>query len=99
MFFGYIFGRLTAYIKDSSLLDDETEGKFRPCPGEDFDLIMYKDGDKNEAQTIIHEEIHAVLDRLGFGQTKLPDDMEEQICQAVSVFIDETYRPKRKQKL
>lgn len=93
---GTIYGRLTAYVPLEGLMDEGSVAEFFPCEGEDFDIIFYDPEFKNVPQAILHEQIHAVFSRMGFNQTELSSDMEEQICETISVFILENYKLKEK---
>lgn len=88
---GFIYGRLTAYVPLPGMMIDGDVAEFFPCEGEEFDIIFYDPEFKNIPQAILHEQIHALFYRLGFNQTDLSGDMEEQICETVSVFILENY--------
>jgi hypothetical protein len=88
---GFIFGRLTAYVPIPGMMNDGDVAQFFPCEGEDFDIIFYDPDFKNITQAILHEQIHALFYRIGFGQTDLSSNMEEQICESISVFILENY--------
>lgn len=41
--------------------------------------------------TMVHELIHAALYRTGFGQTQMPHDLHEMICENISVAICENF--------
>ena len=41
--------------------------------------------------TILHEEIHAIFDRIGLNQTAHTSDFQEIICESISKFICENY--------
>lgn len=92
----HIFGRLTAYIPIEGLMDQGDVAEFFPCEGEDFDLIFFDPEFPNLKQALLHEEIHALLNRIGVLQESIPGGMEETICEAVSVFITESYGLKEK---
>ena len=98
MFFDFIFGRLIAYISDDGFLNDDEWARFKPCAGQDFDIIFYKEEDPLLERSLLHEEIHAALDRVGIG-LRLSEDLEENLCEALSIFLDETYEMKRRRKL
>lgn len=89
--FGYIFGRLIAYIPMPDLMDQGSVAEFIPCDGEEFDLVFYDPEFENIKQAILHEQIHALFYRIGLGQTDLSHDIEEQICETISVFLCENY--------
>ena len=93
----YIFGRLTAYVPIPGLMDNEGDvAEFLPCEGQDFDLIFYDPAYSNIKQALLHEEIHALLNRIGILQEGMPGGMEEVLCEAISVFLTESYNLKEK---
>jgi len=87
----YIFGRLTFYVEDESLDAKETTAKWQPLEGEEFDIIFINPKFQNPKQAILHEELHALFNRIGVHQTSMTEDMEESIVEAVSQFITEAY--------
>lgn len=52
------------------------------------------------AHTVLHEEFHAVWDRLGLGNTEISHDIQELIVDGLSKFVTEHYKlvdkPKKK---
>lgn len=52
-------------------------------------LILIDPQYPNKFQTLVHECIHAVLNRTGMGQTDLSKDQEELICENIATFINE----------
>lgn len=98
MILKHIFGRLTAIIEDDGPLDKEAgvAALFIPCEGEDFDLIFIDPACPNKLQAQLHEEIHAVLNRLGLNSTDLSSDAQEIICEGLSTYFTETYSLKEK---
>lgn len=87
----YIFGRLTFYVEDETLEAQDSIAIWKPLEGEEFDVIHLNPSFKNPAQAILHEELHALFNRIGVHQTSMTEDMEEQIVEAVSQFFCESY--------
>lgn len=94
MKFIHIMGRLTALIGDPSFLGEDDAAEWFPCRGEEFDLIFYRPLDPSLSQTLSHEYLHAVLDRMGFNQADVSRDIQEMIVDTIATFIDENYTPK-----
>lgn len=94
MEFIHIMGRLTALIGDPSFLGEGDVAEWFPCRGEEFDIILYRPGDPALSQTLNHEFLHAVLDRMGFNQTDIGQNIEEMIVDTIATFIDENYKLK-----
>jgi hypothetical protein len=94
----YIFGRLVAIVEDEGPLDKEAGvvALFIPCEGEEFDIIFVHPECKNKKQAILHEEIHAVLNRLGLNSTDLSLDAQEIICEGLATYFTEAYSLKEK---
>lgn len=92
----YIFGRLTAYVPIEGMMEDGDVAEWFPCEGEGFDIIFYDPKFANVKQALLHEEVHALVNRLCLHQTDLSSDLEEIICEAFSVFVDENYELKEK---
>jgi hypothetical protein len=48
--------------------------------------------------TLLHEMVHALFDRGGLAQTRIPSSLEEIICEQLSTIILENFEltPKRK---
>jgi hypothetical protein len=91
MKFIHIMGRLTALIEDAGHLGEGDVAEWFPCRGEEFDIIFYRPGDPALSQTLNHEFLHAVLDRIGFNQTDIGQNLEEMIVDTLATFIDENY--------
>lgn len=87
----YIFGRLTFYVSDTSLKKKGIVARWIPLEGEEFDIIKIDPYFKNPRQAIIHEEIHALFNRVGLHQTELSEEVEETIAETVSNFFTEMY--------
>lgn len=49
---------------------------------------------KNLQKVLVHEMIHAVLDRIGAHQLSISRDAEEIICEQLSVFLVEQFNLK-----
>jgi 16S rRNA G966 N2-methylase RsmD len=94
---GKIFGRTVAYVPLANLMkEDDTVAEFFPCEDQDFDIIFFDPEFKDQAQAIIHEEIHGVMNRTGIVQTSITQDVIEVICENVATYIAEAYELKRK---
>lgn len=94
----YIFGRPTAIIESQDPLDLEAgvQALFIPCEGEEFDLIFINPDCANKPQALLHEELHAILNRIGINSTDLNPDVQEMICESVSTYLLEAYTLKPK---
>lgn len=91
-----IMGRLTGYIPDKTLINDGANAAWEMCEGEPFDLIYYDPNCKILKQALLHEEFHAVLERIGFHQAGVSHEIEEMMVDALSTFICENYEIKEK---
>lgn len=49
---------------------------------------------KHKQQVILHEVLHALMDRIGAHQLNISRDAEEIICEQVSVFMVESLKIK-----
>ena len=78
--------------------------KFVDLTGQDFDglyngetqtiLIEKSLTGKHRQQVLVHEVIHAALDRIGIHQLNISRDAEEIICEQLSVFLVEEFNLK-----
>jgi hypothetical protein len=91
-----IFGRITAFIPVKGLMDEGDVAEFFPCPGQPFDLIFFDPKFPNPKQGLLHEEFHAVCERMGLNQTELSHDLQERICEVLSVYVTEMYHLREK---
>lgn len=69
---------------------DDADGLFIPST---FEIKIDKDlvGD-DYVHTRLHEEFHAVWERLGLGNTEIPPEIQEIIVDGMSKYVTENYR-------
>jgi len=84
-----IFGRPVDYLLEPLY---GLEGAYCPVKG----TITIDPKCQDKVQTILHEEFHAVWDRLGLNQTSVHADIQDIICESFATFITENYTLKQK---
>ena len=88
-----ILGKTLTYVKED-LSDQGVAGYFDP----DAAIIsLHKDLRGDQLKYIqLHEEFHAVWDRLGLNRTSVPDDLQEVIVDGFALFMVEHYKLREK---
>ncbi len=91
----YIYGvPYRVYFKDLS--KEHLDGY---CDIENKEIYIHKDlPDKEKALVLLHEEGHALWDRLGLNRLSISGDVQELIVEAYAVYIHEAYNIKPKEK-
>ena len=47
---------------------------------------------KDKLQCVLHETVHAVICRVGIDQTKMSSDLEEILCESISIALVENWK-------
>lgn len=85
-----IFGAEVTYLAADTIAERNVVGYFDPTTSQIvFDKSLTG---QEKIHTILHEEFHAVLYRLGIYSSRLPEGVEEIICEGLSRWIAENYR-------
>ena len=88
-----VFGRNVGIVPLEGLMEsDDTVAEFFQCADQDFDIIFFDPAYGNTQQAIMHELLHAVIDRLCLHQTSLSKDIEEILCDGIANFLTENYQ-------
>ena len=86
-----VFGlKVTVSAQPNLMSEHGCRGIYQPSTGK----MIYDPTLKHKdlLQTVIHEVIHAVICRVGIEQARMSEDMEEIICESVSVALVENWK-------
>ena len=85
-----IFGREIEYFIGE--LSNDRWAEYRSIEGQ----IIIDPRAQNIVQVTLHEQFHAVWDRLSLNQTSISSDIQEIICDAFATWVVEKYKLKPK---
>ena len=90
-----IFGQMIRVLKEHDLT--ETQGARGLCFQDKKLIFIDSDLTGDEyLQTLLHEVVHAVIQRTGIHESGLTDEVEEIICDNVATAIVENFKIKIK---
>ena len=86
-----VFGiRVVVTPKEGLMTEHGCRGIYYPGSGKLIHDPLLKGKDK--LQCILHEVIHSVICRVGIDQAKMSHDLEEILCESISVAMVENWK-------